>query len=351
MNLPEAAAPIPGGVTYASRRRRLLAAVIDIMLLPFPFVVVFLLVFPLLLEDWMLFLPNKINTVTGLRLSPHWYWFVLGPWVALFIFGVVLAFCSACCHVSRLKATPGGRLMDIQVVDHKGQPVGFWRAFLRQFSLWRPLAFLTSLLSVRYSLSGQGHHDRAYNTFVIYRNRQALNGPPQPEPKLFAGSMTRPGLILLCGIVASISVGVWGFRAADDWLAAKQTVLLHEHHALVELLTQYYRNHEHEGCPKNEDIFPEETEKQIDDRFRYFRNIKFTSSYKTCMLIAKLHTPWNSALNGTAIHYGISSNQTPNCDSYFQHEATVCEVSAYQHKPRYRPHIEELHYSWYPDPF
>jgi len=348
MSIPDSYSPIPNGVIHASRKRRFLAAMIDLMLFPILFAALFLWTFPLLLGDWMLFLPNKINNVTGLRLSPHWYWFVLGPWLALFIFGVVLAFCSACCHASSLKATPGGRLMNIQVVDHKGKSIGFWHAFVRQFALRRPMTFLTSLLSTRYSLYRQGRHDYAYSTFVIYRDVRVLNHPPQPEPKLLVRSMTRSGLILLCGIIASICVGIWGFQASRDWLDAKQTVLLHEHHELVELLTQHYHDHEYEDCPKGEgiDAFTEDHQKQTISRIKYFRDIQFTSSYKTCMLTAKLHTPWDSTLDGTLANYGISANQTTVCDSYFQHASEACKVSTDQHKPNYRLHKEVFRYSY-----
>jgi len=342
MSLSETDSPIPGSVTYASRGRRLLAAMIDITVIPFLFVAVFLLLFPLLLNDWMLAWPNAINNATGLRLSAHWYWFVLGTGVGFFLLRVVLAFCSACCHLSCWKATPGGRLMHIQVVGHNMTDIGFWRAFARQFALSRSTAFLTCLMPTNYNLSGQGNHDHTYNTFVIYRDRHILNGPSQPEPHLSTWWMISIGLILLCGIGMSLRVGYWGFSVSRDWLDAKQTVLLHEHHELVELLTQYYRNHEHEACPTNKNIFTEETEKQTSGRFRYFREIQFTSSYKTCMLTAKLHTPWNSALDGTRMHYGISSNQTPSCDSYFQHESNACKISVHQYQRRYRLHRDDF---------
>jgi len=322
---------------YASLERRRLAAMVDIMVFPFLFTALFLWAFPLLLDDWMLAWPNAINNASGLNMNARWYWFVLGPGVIYFIIaGVVLAFYSACCHICGLKATPGGWLMRIKVVNHKGANIGFGHAFARQFALRRLTDLLTCLSSARYNPYQQGRNDIAYSTFVIYRGRWILNGALRSEPRPPAKLKISVWLILFFGIGLSIWTGLWGFWATKDWLDAKQTVLLHEHHELVELLTRYYHDHTHEGCPENRDIFHEDAQKQTAESFRYFREVQFTSSRETCMVTAKLHTPWDSTLDGTPMHYGIASNQTPNCDGYFQHVAAACKTSAYQRQRKYK---------------
>lgn len=86
------------------------------------------------------------------KIIPHWITFTL-------LFMVVLLVYSILFEASRLRGTPGKRLMGYVVVDTKGKRLSFWRVVAR--NLLRPVSFLTGgFMMMLFSPDGQMLHDK-----------------------------------------------------------------------------------------------------------------------------------------------------------------------------------------------
>jgi len=313
---------------YADFTRRVLAFMIDCLLISLPCVILFLLAFPWLLHDrvaaWLDTFIGKIGLSIILSIG----------------IGLVLAVYSACFHASPWRATPGKRLMGITVVNHEGQGIGFVHAFIRQFAFTAcgPASLLVGLMLVPFTRHRRGHHDILCDTFVLYR--RALENPPQPTqplPSLMLGSVC---LVGLAAIGLAIWMAFWIHGTWTDWKIAKKPALLDEHAKLVGLLTGFLR--EHGRCPTLADFEADEAADKTIAEVRYFRNIRFGKSgggagAGRCYFKANMDAPWITKRYND--EYGVSYSIHPamqdiTCDEYFSNKSWLCEVSVPDTAPK-----------------
>lgn len=137
-------------MTYSGPVRRLVAFVIDILMIIASYVV---LGFFLGLN--IIFIP-----LAGLPMLGLWFY---GGMFAFSWFYFVFQ------ESSSWQATIGKRLMGIKVVDLKGRPISFWRATGRYFTklFLRPI-FMIGLSMIVFTKKKQALHDKMAGTLVIH---------------------------------------------------------------------------------------------------------------------------------------------------------------------------------------